>query len=120
MPMCVWPLNLPSKCGSSALTDAAVNCGFVRQTIATKGHKFLSAPTRSLRDRVFSRDGPPGVRPAVPRATRPPLLYRGGIQGDPICEGTKECRPAPDIDCRERCERGRGGASAGGGQVPIQ
>jgi hypothetical protein len=41
--------------GSSARTsrnasEAAINCGLVRQTITAKGRRFLSAPTRSLRD----------------------------------------------------------------------
>src|ERR1700721_3323918 len=81
-------ISLPTKrvmTGSSArnsrnTSDAAVNCGLVRQTITMKGRRFLSAPTRSLRDLLVAGDGPRGVRPKDPGALRPPSLYCRGIQ----------------------------------------
>jgi hypothetical protein len=37
-------------------SEAAINCGLVRQTIMAKGRRFLSAPTRSRhRPRLFNR-----------------------------------------------------------------
>src|SRR6185437_11565897 len=61
-------------------SDAAVNSGLVRHTISRKGRRFLSAPTRSLRDRLDIVDAPePGER----RVSRPPWLYCRGIHRIP-------------------------------------
>src|ERR1700689_1567653 len=65
-------------------SEAAVNDRLVRHTIVKNGQRFLSAPTRSMKDRVFGKGSPPGIRVGDPRATRPPLLYALGIQGGPI------------------------------------
>jgi signal transduction histidine kinase len=43
-------------------------------TIGAKGQRFFSAPTRSLKDRVFGKGGPPGILADAPGGTRPPPL----------------------------------------------
>ena len=65
-------------------SEAAVNDRLVRHTIVKNGQRFLSAPTRSMKDRVFGKGSPRGVPVGNPRATRPLLLYALGIQGDSI------------------------------------
>jgi hypothetical protein len=55
-------------------SEAAVNDRLVRHTIVRNGQRFLSAPTRSLKVRVFGKGSPFGIRAGDPRATRPPLL----------------------------------------------
>jgi len=52
----------------------------VHQTIIKKGRRFLRAPTRSLRDVPALAEELKAVGPEGGRASRPPLLYRLGIQ----------------------------------------
>ena len=86
-------ISLPTKSvaiGRSARTsrstsDAAVSCGLVCHTIAMKGRRFLSAPTRSLKDLVLADVAPPdGGGSAAPGACLPPPLYCRGIERDPM------------------------------------
>ena len=109
-------ISLPTKSvaiGRSARTsrstsDAAVSCGLVCHTIAMKGRRFLSAPTRSLKDLVLATVAPPdGGGSADPGACLPPPLYCRGIESDPMTrrgrqrEGTS-CGHYDTFACRSQ------------------
>ncbi len=81
-------ISLPTKSvatGSSArirrsTSDAAVRPGLARHTIAMKGRRFLSAPTRCLRELAPGVADPSGGRRKAPAVALPPLSYCRGIQ----------------------------------------